>query len=165
MRNFILIVFAVFFIINESLAQENFKRKTVYGELLGAGGLASINFDYRLGKNPEGIGLRTGVGYFQWNNTSMVTFPVIVNYLIGNNGKYFDIGLGTRVGYEKMVNEEPANPDQKFEEGFRIAAPILNIGYRYQPLEGGFNFRVGFSPLLNTGGLFWMPHLSFGYTF
>jgi hypothetical protein len=154
---------------NESFGQEVFKRNTVYAELLGAGGLASFNFDYRLGKNPEGFGLRTGIGYFQWNNSSMVTFPVIGNYLLGNNGKYFDIGIGLRFGYENMVNDQPVNPDQIFEEGFRIAAPILNIGYRYQPIEGGFNFRIGFSPFLNFSqgmpDFFWMPHLSFGYTF
>lgn len=95
---------------------------------------------------------------------------MIGNYLTGKNGKYLDLGIGARLGYETMVNDQPDNPDQKFEEGFRIGAPILNIGYRYQPLEGGFNFRVGFSPYMNIykdafPDLFWMPHLSFGYTF
>lgn len=170
MRFFVLSILASIFFLNTSYGQETFKRKTVYGEFLGAGGLASINFDYRLGKNPEGFGIRTGIGYFQWNNSSLVSIPVIGNYLIGKNGKYLDLGIGARIGYETMVNEEPSNPDQKFEEGFRVGTPILNIGYRYQPLEGGFNFRAGFSPYVNiytNGGsdIFWMPHLSFGYTF
>jgi hypothetical protein len=169
MKHLVLFLIIVFLALNEGYGQEIFKRKTVYAELLGAGGLASVNFDYRLGKNPEGFGLRTGIGYFQWNNSSLVTFPVIVNYLVGKNGKYLDLGLGARFGYETMVDKEPPSPDQKFEEGFRIGAPILNIGYRYQPLEGGFNFRIGFSPYMNIyknalPDLFWMPHLSLGYT-
>lgn len=71
MKIFVLSILTAIFILNTSYAQDAFKRKTVYAELLGAGGLASINFDYRLGKNPEGFGLRTGIGYFQWNNSSM----------------------------------------------------------------------------------------------
>jgi hypothetical protein len=45
-------------------SQLDFKRNTIYGELLGASGLASLNFDYRLGNNPAGFGIRTGVGFF-----------------------------------------------------------------------------------------------------
>lgn len=169
MKYLFLFFLILFLAIHGSFCQESFKRNTVYAELLGAGGLASVNFDYRLGKNPEGFGLRTGIGYFQWNNSSTVTLPIIANYLLGKNGKYLDLGIGARLGYETMVDKEPNSPDQIFEEGFRIGAPILNIGYRYQPIEGGFNFRIGFSPYINFSqgmpDFFWMPHLSLGYTF
>lgn len=170
MKAFVLLCISAFLIGNPVLAQESFNRNTVYGEFLGAGGLVSLNFDRRLGKNPDGFGFRTGIGYLQWNNTAMVTFPVMANYLIGKNGKYFDLGIGARLGYEWMVDENHPSVDEVSEAGFRVGTPILNLGYRYQPIEGGFNFRAGFSPYMNIyknafPDLFWMPHLSLGYTF
>jgi hypothetical protein len=42
----------------------------------------------------------------------------------------------------------------------------LNFGYRYQPVDGGFSFRAGVSPIITSDQFlpYW-PYLSFGYSF
>lgn len=58
----ILIYILIYIIIgfNESLAQSEFKRNTLFGELGGSAGLISLNFDKRFSKSPEGFGVRIG---------------------------------------------------------------------------------------------------------
>jgi len=57
-----------------------------------------------------------------------------------------------------------------------IPVGTLIAGYRYQPRDGGFNFRVGASPLIGKGlglnsnnpsaiGVLPWGYLSFGWTF
>jgi hypothetical protein len=64
MKSIISIVIILILSYNIVFDQVDFKRNTIYGELLGAVGLASLNFDYRFGKNPAGFGIRIGVGFF-----------------------------------------------------------------------------------------------------
>lgn len=162
----ILIYFLVFLVIgfNESKAQSEFKRNTVFGELGGSSFLVSINYDKRLSKYPEGFGVRVGAGYMAWQDTEIYNFPILVNYLTGKNGKYLELGVGPTIGYAQE-RKEPMDPDLSFEPYLSVFGSI-NIGYRYQPLNGGFNFRAGISPILNFDEVipFW-PYLSFGYSF
>jgi hypothetical protein len=58
--------------------------KSVYVELAGPG-IASINFDSRFTKKEGGIGGRIGVGYFKIDETSLLTVPVAINYLLSKN--------------------------------------------------------------------------------
>jgi hypothetical protein len=169
MKSIISIVLVLILSCTSVYSQVDFKRNTIYGELLGAGGLASLNFDYRLGKNPAGFGIRTGVGFFQWNNSASLSFPLMVNYLIGKNGNYFELGLGTIIGYEYRLDSYPQIQNTS-KEGFRLRAPIFNLGYRKQALAGGLNFRIGLSPQISFyhfGGaaINWFPNLSLGHTF
>ena len=39
------------------------------------------------------------------------------------------------------------------------------VGYRYQPSDGGFTLRAGFSPLFGSGGFLPLPYLSLGGAF
>lgn len=157
---FILLVFSIF----EVKGQDDFKRNTVFGELGGSSFLVSINFDKRFSKSPEGFGVRVGAGYMAWQDTKIYNFPILVNYLTGKNGKYFELGIGPTIGYAQE-RQEPMDPDLSFEPYLTLYGSI-NIGYRYQPVNGGFNFRAGISPILNFDNVipFW-PYLSFGYSF
>jgi hypothetical protein len=162
----IFIYFLIFIFIgyNESKAQSEFNRNSIFGELGGSAGLISLNFDKRFSKSPEGFGVRVGAGYMAWQDTEIYNFPILVNYLAGNNGKYFEMGFGTTIGYARE-RSEPNDPELSFEPYMSLFGSI-NIGYRYQPLNGGFNFRAGISPILDFGNVipFW-PYLSFGYSF
>jgi len=164
MRFFVFSILAAFFTLSTSFGQETFKRNTVFGELGGSSFLVSINFDKRFSKNPEGVGIRVGAGYMAWQDTEIYNFPVLVNYLTGKNGKYLELGIGPTIGYARE-RQEPMDPDLSFEPYLTVFGSI-NIGYRYQPLNGGFNFRAGISPILNFDNVipFW-PYLSFGYSF
>lgn len=166
MKNLIFTSFLIFFLISfyESKAQTEFKRNSVFAELGGSAGLISLNFDKRFSKSPEGFGLRIGAGYMAWQDTEIFNFPILVNYLAGNNGKYFELGFGPTIGYAQE-RSEPNDPDLSFEPYLSLFCSV-NIGYRYQPLNGGFNFRAGISPVINFNDVipFW-PYLSFGYSF
>jgi hypothetical protein len=101
MKNLIFTSFLIFFFIfiYESKAQTEFKRNSVFAELGGSAGLISLNFDKRFSKSPEGFGVRIGSGYMAWQDTEIFNFPILVNYLAGNNGKYFGLGFGPTIGY------------------------------------------------------------------
>ncbi|WP_194975302.1 hypothetical protein [Aquiflexum lacus] len=156
-------------------AQDGFKRNTVFGELAGPGGLFSLNYDLRFGDIPTGFGMRTGVGYFQWSSDRMVTIPLMVNWLLGANGKYLELGAGLSLAYSETFKYNP-NMHSGIED-FRPSSrfglwqtPLLNVGYRRQPIDGGFNFRAGLSPFVSLGGRMGLqvipwPYLSFGLTF
>ena len=168
MKNLIFTSFLIFFLIGiyESKAQTEFKRNSVFAELGGSAGLISLNFDKRFSKSPEGFGVRIGAGYMAWQDTEIFNFPILVNYLAGNNGKYLEMGFGPTIGYAQE-RSEPNDQGLSFEPGINFYGTI-NLGYRYQPVEGGFNFRAGLSPILNFSPIdifpIW-PYLSFGYSF
>jgi len=87
---FAVIILMVFGVKNETLAQG----KAFYVEVLGNGLLFSANYDMRFSSANDGLGGRIGVGYIGGNGASVVTVPVMLNYLLGKNGKYFEVGGG-----------------------------------------------------------------------
>jgi hypothetical protein len=135
---------------------------SVYAEL-GGPGLASINFDTRFSKNEGGFGGRIGVGGFSIKDDSsdesvgLIFLPIGVNYLIGKDNKnYFEIGAGVTpvFGTGDLISD--------FSETFGHVI----LGYRSQPLNGGFTFRAFISPVFGNG--FFIPYyggVSFGYKF
>jgi hypothetical protein len=163
-RYLIPVFFFFVLIVSQVQGQEDFKRNTLYGELGGSSGFVSINFDKRFSKSPEGFGVRVGAGYMAWQDTEIYNFPILVNYLAGNNGKYFELGFGPVIGYAQE-RKEPMDPELSFDPYMSLFGSV-NIGYRYQPSNGGFNFRAGISPILDFGNVipFW-PYLAFGYSF
>jgi hypothetical protein len=136
--------------------------KSVYAELAGPG-LTSINFDTRFTKQEGGIGGRVGIGYFKVDETSLITVPVGVNYLLSKNGRnYFEVGAGaTYVRVKESYNSTLASDDV-----FNGSFGHLHFGYRLQPQEGGFLFRAGITPIFGHGSF--IPYyfsLAFGYKF
>ena len=131
---------------------------------LGGPGLASLNFDTRFTNKSNGIGGRIGIGGFSVkdgdNKTSLLTIPVQINYLIGENTKnYFEVGAG---GTYVSFKEKYATDKSTFEESFGH----LWLGYRLQPLEKGFVFRAGICPIFNKNGFIpYYAGISFGYRF
>jgi len=151
--------------------------KTVFFELLGPGVLYSVNYDFRFKKQQDGWGARVGIGYNASDNDHIFTVPVAVNYLAGKNGKYFEVGAGLtyynaatddiffneRYEYTTDANGNIISSYRKNNSG---VLGSLNFGYRYQPLDGGFSFRTGFSPLITSNQFaFYWPYISFGYAF
>ena len=139
--------------------------KAVYVELGGAG-LASVNYDMRLMKKEDGIGFRVGLGGFAVsdgyndNRTSVLLFPVEVNYLLGKDQKnYFEIGAGAT--FVSLKDTYSGNKDK-----FTTTFGHLYFGYRLQPKNGGFLFRAGLTPVFAQGTFipYWAG-ISFGYKF
>lgn len=130
-----------------------------YVELLGNGLIFSANYDMRFNKSVDGSGLggRLGIGYVGGGDAggSVVTVPVMVNYLLGKDGKYFEIGGG--------VTYVAGSAD--FGDGFEdTVIGTLSFQYRRQPVDGGFMWKIGFTPILASGTFipYW-PGVSIGY--
>ncbi len=128
---------------------------------LGGPGLASVNYEFRFAKKNDGFGGRIGVGGFVIDDvlgrTTAVTFPFGVNYLLGKDKKnYFELGAG----YTAIAISDT------YTGNFNSSFGHLNFGYRMQPLNGGFVFRAGITPVFGDG--FFLPYygqVSFGYKF
>ena len=133
--------------------------QSVYIEL-GGPGIASINYDHRFSGREGGLGGRIGVGYskFVSDGSSVVYLPLGINFLVGEEkGHYFEIGGGVT----PVFNADP-DGDSAISESFAH----LVFGYRFQPINKGFTFRVFLCPVYGNGIL--VPYyagLSGGYKF
>ena len=135
------------------------RAQSIYFEVLGAGITYSFNYDTRFQNTLDGLGGRIGISYISVDESSVFTLPAMINYLLGKQGKYFEIGLGATY----------ANTDAD-EGGVYVDEPniigTMIFGYRSQPLDGGFMFRAGVAPVISEGDFIpYYPYLSFGYTF
>jgi hypothetical protein len=134
--------------------------KAVYAEVGGQGILYSICYDMRFFKHDGGLGASVGVGYLPEGLWDVLS----VNYLLGENGRYFEIGAGctfTSFVYNKLVLGE------KIYNVCNVYATAC-LGYRLQPAKGGTIFRAGLIPLYRFTGqnlLTGSVGVSFGYAF
>lgn len=131
-------------------------QNTVFAEFLGPG-IASFNYERRFSKQPGGLGARIGIGGFYIVDNGVFTMPLGVNYLIGKNNKnFFEMGMG--VSFLSTRGNK--------EDKFTSSLGYFHLGYRYQPMGGGLNFRAGLTPLF-ISNWFWPFYgsVSIGYTF
>ncbi|WP_147238676.1 hypothetical protein [Mucilaginibacter hurinus] len=147
--------------INTAKAQSDKRAQNVYAEFLGPGITVSVNYDTRFGERRDGFGGRIGFGYFPVAYLSSAkSVPVQINYLVGKRSHFLEVGLGatyTNVGVDNYNNFW----------GFKTETGVVatsTVGYRYQPLNKGINFRLSANPLIAqkfefSGGV------SLGYTF
>lgn len=158
MRRILFILFITSAIHSISYAQS---AKSIQFEL-GGPGLASLNFDTRFSNKENGIGGRIGIGGFSIDEVSAVFVPIGINYLIGKDTKnYFEIGGGITPVF--LSGEDVADNE---DDNFSTTFGHLLFGYRFQPLNDGFTFRVFVSPVFGKG--YFMPYyggVSFGYKF
>ncbi|WP_342644442.1 hypothetical protein [Mucilaginibacter sp. CSA2-8R] len=164
-KTFFLFAFILCTFCKHSFAQNSVvttRAQNIFVELGGPGLLLSANYDTRFGLRRDGIGGRAGLGYISLDGNSILTVPLQVNYLLGKKGKYFEIGLGATI-----INTSGNNHEDFFSiEDATGAIGTMTFGYRYQPEDGGFNFRAAVTPIFNSTGF--MPFfggISFGYTF
>ena len=171
---FVLIV-AIFFCLaqkNNSRSDENSLSQTsFYAELGGPGILFSANIDRRFNKSNLGLGGRIGLGFvsgyletdpYNYDEpTSVVTFPVQLNYLFGKPGSphTFEAGAGftltgKKIGVFDFYDSTASN--------FFVTASFM---YRRQPANGGFSWRIGFTPLIAKGYIQPSGAVSVGYNF
>ncbi|MFZ4768707.1 MAG: hypothetical protein ACOYLO_00905 [Ferruginibacter sp.] len=144
-----------------------------YAELGGAGILFSANIDRRFTKSHLGIGGRIGLGFVSgetYNNNngnytydlrSVVTFPIQINYIFGksNSVHSFEVGAGATITGKKLDLLDFY--DDKSSSVFGTASFM----YRRQPKDGGFSWRIGFSPLIAKGYIQPFGAVSVGYNF
>jgi len=144
-------------------AGESFPGKTCFfAEVGGPGVLFSANVDTRFKKTNLGWGGRAGIGfvteYEQFydptfgytgdRRRSVLTVPVQVNYIFGksNSPHTFEAGAGITAMSKKI---DPFN--SFYEDSPTYLFGTFSFMYRRQPVNGGFTWRLGFTPLVSGG--------------
>jgi hypothetical protein len=134
--------------------------QAVYAELFGKGLFFTVNYDRRFSKRVDGLGFSVGMGYLKVDDIGIFSLPVGLNYLLGKNGKYFEFGAGASYLSAKISDINNAT-----EHGSTVIG-TMTLGYRSQPIKGGFMFRAGFNPLIfRDQFLPYYPYVSLGYSF
>lgn len=119
------------------------KSNTAYVELLGSGGLYSINYERFLIMHPKtAYGIRVGGSF--WNreepNLNVITELVA---LTGTGKHHADFGLGFVSGFSR--DRQVPFPDYQRRNHLYV---VPRIGYRYQKPEGGTMIRFGITPFV-----------------
>jgi hypothetical protein len=136
---------------------------SIYFEALGNGGLYSVNYDRLFTDNFGGrLGLMylSEVDIFFVAAEDILIFPATLNYFIGEKHK---LELGAGVVFASVSNTR-AFGFKSDSDGSNIVG-TATIGYRYQKPDGGFLFRVGFTPLFGSEGIEPWGGISLGYSF
>ena len=155
--------------------EENTNVGTVFfAEVGGPGVLFSANLDKRFKKERLGWGFRGGLGFvsaydYDGNNNSnfnnrsrsVLTVPVQVNYLFGKStsASIFEVGAGATYLSKKLGFLDFYGEDRTQLLG------TATFMYRRQPVNGGFTWRVGFTPLISNGYIQPLGAASIGYSF
>jgi hypothetical protein len=145
-----------------------------YAELGGPGILFSANIDGRFSKSFLGFGGRVGIGFVttdtydannnnNWETRSVATFPVQLNYIFGkpNSVHTFEVGAGATFTSKKI---DPFGFNDYNEEGQSVFG-TASFMYRRQPKDGGFSWRIGFTPIIGGGFIQPSGGFSVGYNF
>jgi hypothetical protein len=148
----------------------------IYAELLGNGGLYSINYGRRLG---GGVSACVGAASWETEGNFFVSVPderhrfllapVLLNLLTGAGTHHLELGGGVLVGTETVTRARSGQ-----SERFTLLSATGTLGYRRQPADGGFVFRIGVTPIYGFGseeaaypdkGFFLSGGLSLGVSF
>lgn len=133
------------------------KRKSFFLEIAGSGGVGSINYErqfHQNGKTEFTWRLGLSVAPIDKNNGTAIVFPVMINSLVGNNSHKLELGLGQGVTITT--------------KGSLFALTIASLGYRYQPENKNWFYRITYTPLISYLVDFQVQQwggVSIGYTF
>lgn len=149
---------------NYTFAQEEAEvftaKNSVYVELLGNAGLYSVNYGRIFHQhNRLKISGSAGFSYFRQSRggqsfgisdywTPML--PIEITAFWGKSRHHLEAGTGISFYSSQRLTYNPDYPPTNFQEDISLEAVLpLRLGYRYQKPEGGFFFRVGYTPLFN----------------
>jgi hypothetical protein len=139
------------------------RAQNVFVEIGAQGLLFTANYDTRFSNKRNGIGGRVGFGAFSVDGLTVVTAPISLNYLLGEGKNFFEIGLGAT-----YINGSSSDffGDGSGNESASTVIGTMAFMYRLQPVNSGFSFRGGFTPIFSSDGF--VPYyagISLGYTF
>jgi len=161
---FVLALLVAVTTVPESTKAQSYARNSVYLELGGNGLLYSVNYDRRFTKDITG---RFGFMIFGGQSDQATDdqigaaiFPVTANYLVGSGSHRLELGLGPVL---MLVGGDLEEYGTVSAGG--VAGVTSTFGYRYQPVDGGFLFRVGLVPFYSDGRPQLWGGLSLGYAF
>ena len=148
-------------------------RTSFFAELGGPGILFSANIDTRFKASHLGLGGRIGLGFVtadearntnwgtEYDQRSVVTVPVQINYIFGKSESPHTFEVGGGVTYVGKKLEIMNFYDEDRTQVFGTASFM----YRRQPVGGGFTWRIGFTPLIGSGYIQPFGAVGVGYSF
>ena len=142
-------------------AQNEKRAQNVFVELGGQGLLFTANYDSRFSKRMDGLGGRVGIGYISIGGDNATTVPLSLNYLLGTGRHFFEMGLGAT-----LLATSGNDNSFLFDENNSNVIGTMSFSYRLQPVDQGFSFRAGLTPIFNKN--FFIPYyagLSLVYSF
>lgn len=146
------------FICSAAIGQtESIKRRSVFFEIAGSGGLGSFNYEKEFYKrNNTEFTWRTGLSIapIDRNNGAGIVFPLMVNGLFGKSAHKLELGVGQGITITTKGS------------GFILATSAA--GYRYQPGSKKWFYRIIYTPLISYLVDFQVQQwagVSIGYTF
>lgn len=137
------------------------RAQNIFVELGGQGLLFTANYDSRFSKRRDGLGGRIGIGHIGENGDRATTVPISLNYLLGKEKHFFEMGLGASL---MLIGGD--GDSLLFDENNSSVLGTMSFAYRLQPNDRGFSFRAGLSPIFNKN--FFIPYyagISLGYSF
>jgi hypothetical protein len=130
-------------------------KNTIYLELGGSSGIYAVNYSkifHQKGK----LKLNASAGFsmlpsekINSKNIWLPAIPLEVAALYGKSNHHLEMGFGFTSYLDKTtaINSETFELSDKVVFGAIIP---VRIGYRYQKPEGGFFFRIGYTPFFNV---------------
>lgn len=154
----IAIICALFFSFsNESLAQTmavTFTAKNaVYLDLGGNAGQYAFSYG-RVFHQKGKLKLSASAGFSMWyqgsgsNTRWLPAIPVELTAFYGKSNHHMELGAGVTSYLGSILYFDQETFETVDKVVFGAILPV-RIGYRYQKPEGGFFFRVGYTPLIN----------------
>ncbi len=163
----------------QKTVDNNTTTRQMFCEVGGPGILFSISYDSRFKPNERsGLGFRAGLGFtlvdketvrvtpngnqYDYRTKSVYTLPLTLNYVLAkpNSPNMLEIGAGVTL----LSSKASILNYNDYTEG-RVLGHT-SFMYRRQPVEGGFSWRVGITPIINNDGdIFPFGALGFGYSF
>lgn len=153
----------------EETSSQDFARNSIFLELGGNAILYSLNYDRKFSDNFSGRigGMFLGVSANDPNTLdgriSLLMMPLMANYLVGSGNSRLELGAGPMVVFASgggTIENEQLDNFSGGGLGF-----TSTIGYRLQPRNGGFLFRIGLTPIFGPGYFIPWAGLSLGATF
>jgi hypothetical protein len=143
-----------------------------FAEAGGPGIMFSANIDKRFKPIRTGWGARLGIGFvtadeydpntpYGYETRSVLSVPAQLNYIFGKDDSpsTFEVGAGaTYVGKKLDIMEF-------YDDKRTNLFGTVSFMYRRQPLDGGFSWRIGFTPLFAQGYIQPFGGVSVGYNF
>lgn len=145
-----------------------------YVEGGGPGVMFSANYDRRFSKSRLGWGMRGGLGFITYDGNSYssgsgwtysqstaISVPLQVNYVFGkaNSPHTFEAGAGFTALSKALDIFDYSNSKKSSVFG------TASFMYRRAPVDGGFTWRAGFTPLFGNGFVQPFGSLGIGYSF
>jgi len=161
---------------NSSPNKSSVGQNSFIAEAGGPGIAFSANIDRRFKPGRIGWGGRIGVGfvsaydeyydpvtgyYYGGDQKSAITFPVQVNYIFGKENSAHTLEVGTGFTYVSKKLSIMDFYDDKRSNFFGT----FSFMYRRQPLNGGFSWRAGFTPIFANSFIQPFGAVSVGYNF